>query len=101
MTEQPSAEEFRLDIDPIDSYLKQTPAVIARRKADTANVLAILLVVAVIVSLPLHLLSVWLGPEATDAITAVSDKWYAIISPLAGAAVGAYYATRSTPGREE
>jgi len=97
---EPPDEAFGLDIDPIDAYLRETPAVIERQRASTANIVAILLVVGVVASLPLHVLAVWLSPDATDALTTVFEKWYAMVSPLAGAAVGAYYVSRSASRRE-
>lgn len=62
-----------------------------------------MLVGGAVISLIVYLLTLWIvltlsgnddGTEtslAIDAVHRVFDKWYAIISPLAGAAVGAYY----------
>lgn len=94
MVDQDNGDEFRLDIDAIDSYLKRTPAVIERQRARTANLVAVSLIAGVIGSLPLHLLALWLCPDAADSTGQVFEKWYALVSPLAGAAVGAYYVSR-------
>ena len=94
MANQDVGDEFRLDIDPTDAYLKRTPADIERQRARTANTVAMLLIAGVIGSLPLHLLALWLCPDAAQSTAEVFERWYALVSPLAGAAVGAYYVSR-------
>ncbi len=88
-------EEIQLDTDSLGDYKKLTPAVIERHKARTANALAILLIAGVVASLPIHLLALLFIPESADSIATVFGKWYALMSPLAGAAVGAYYASQA------
>ena len=95
--ERPLAEEFKLDVDPVEAYLQQTPALIDREKARTANLVAIILVSGVVAALPLHLLAIWILPTTADSIGSVFEKWFGIMGPLTGAAVGAYYAVRSEP----
>lgn len=90
-------EEIRLDTEPLEEFLKRTPALIERQKARTANLVALLLVIGVLASLPIYLLTVLTIPESASLVQPVFDKWYALVSPLAGAAVGAYYATRANP----
>jgi hypothetical protein len=92
-----NGESFELDVDKVEGYLTQTPAFIERGRARTANLVALLMVIGLLVSLPLYLLAVFLKPDAASALASVFDKWYSIVSPLAGAAIGAYYATRSEP----
>ena len=94
MADPSNGDEFPLDIDPIDPYLKRTPAIIERQRARTANVVALSLIAGVIGSLPLHLIALWLCPDAAESTGQVFEKWYALVSPLAGAAVGAYYVSR-------
>src|SRR5437762_376719 len=89
--------EFKLDLDPVEGFLSQTPAVIERGRARTANLVAILLVIGLLISLPLYMVALLCKPDAAQSLTAVFDKWYAVVSPLAGAALGAYYATRADP----
>lgn len=93
-------EQFTLDVLPDTRRVQQT---IEIGRAHTANVLAYMLVGGAVFSLLVYLLTLWIvlssggtdnGTEtglAMDAVHRVFDKWYAIISPLAGAAVGAYY----------
>ena len=88
-------EEIRLDTEPLDEFLKRTPAVIERQRAWTANLLAVLLVAGVLLSLPVYLFTLLWKPDSAELINVVFEKWFALISPLAGAAVGAYYATRA------
>ena len=87
-------EEFRLDVDPLENYLRRAPVEIERDRSKTANVISLLLVGGGVVSLPFHLLPLWLLPSSADPIAKVFEQWNAIVSPLAGAAIGAYYASR-------
>ena len=88
------AEEFRLDVDPVENYLRRVPVEMERDRSKTANLVALLLVGGVVASLPCHLWALWLLPSSADPIAKVFEQWNAIVSPLAGAAIGAYYATR-------
>jgi len=90
-----STESFKLDVDRVEDYLRQTPALIERRRAWTANLVAILLVVGLLISLPLYMIALMVKPDAGVPLASVFEKWYAVVSPLAGAAIGAYYAGRS------
>ncbi|MCI0743220.1 MAG: hypothetical protein L0Y72_29690 [Gemmataceae bacterium] len=92
-----NGESFELDLDRVESYLSQTPAVIERGRARTANLVALLLITGLLISLPLYMAAILVNPDASQVLASVFDKWYAIVSPLAGAAIGAYYATRAEP----
>lgn len=92
---QESAETIQIDLESTEQFYRHDiPALIRRDKARTANKLAMVLVVGVVLSLPLYLVSVWLAPDGADRFAIVFEKWYAIISPLAGTAIGAYYGGR-------
>src|SRR5262245_19979513 len=95
MPTPPDEEQIQLDTEPLDDFMKRTPALIERQKAKTANLLAMSLVIGVLVSLPIHLVTLLCRPESADSITTVFEKWYALVSPCAGAAVGAYYAAQA------
>ena len=60
-------ERFELDVDPVESFLRQTPAVIERGRAWTANLVAILLVLSLLLSLPLYMIALLLRPDASQA----------------------------------
>jgi hypothetical protein len=92
-----NGESFELDLDLVEGFLSRTPAVIERGRARTANLVAILLVSGLLTSLPLYMIAVLCNPQAAQSLASVFDKWYAIVSPLAGAAIGAYYAARVQP----
>ncbi len=92
---QEPGESFQVDLESTEQFYRHDLSELIRRdKARTANLLAMVLVVGVVLSLPLYLLSVWLVPEGGDRLAVVFDKWYSIISPLAGTAIGAYYGAR-------
>lgn len=89
-------ESITIDhLEPPDRYFRQdVSALIAHGKARTANLVAVVLVTGVVLSLPLYLLVVWCGPTYVQHSGVVFDKWYSIMSPLAGTAIGAYYGAR-------
>ena len=99
MADEPT-EPIKIDrIEPPSRYMRHDiGAEIEHGKARTANAVAVILVIGVVLSLPIYLAAVWRAPTASDRIAAVFDKWYAIVSPLAGTAVGAYYGARQTSG---
>lgn len=94
MTEEPF-DEILLDIEPTDAYLTRVQADISRRKAKTANTVAVILVSALVLSLPLYLVVAWSAPDKAELIQPVFDKWFAVMGPLVGTAVGAYYIASS------
>ena len=88
--------DFRIDdLELPESYLRLTAeGHIRRSRARTANILAIILVVGLVVALPAYALAISLLPAASDKLAAVFDKWFTIISPLVGTALGAYDGSR-------
>ena len=97
MAEQPS-ESIKLDVDPLETYLRQTPAIIERDKARTANRVTMLLIFGLLWALPLYLVAVlatmWIKPDTSNLVSSVFDKWFSVVGPLAGTAIGAYYGSR-------
>ena len=92
---QESVESIQVDLESTEQFYRHDISELIRHdRARTANLLALVLVVGVVLSLPLYLGSVWLVPEGGDRLAGIFDKWYAIISPLAGTAIGAYYGAR-------
>jgi hypothetical protein len=92
---EPASESFELDVERVQSFLRQTPAVIERDRARTANLVALLLVSGVLISLPVYMIALLVRPDAAASLATVFERWYAIVSPLAGAALGAYYTARA------
>lgn len=85
---QEPVESIQVDLESTEQFYRHDVSELIRRdKARTANLLAMVLVVGVVLSLPLYLASVWLVPAGGDRLAVVFDKWYSIISPLAGTAI--------------
>jgi hypothetical protein len=86
-----SDEVIKFDhLEPPERYM-HPEHLIQRDKARTANRLAMVLVGAVIGSLPLHLFAIWLIPDRFDRFASGFEKWLTIVGTLAGTAIGAYF----------
>lgn len=94
-------ENIPIALDDPQHYLRKLNDRIAWHKASTANKVAVMLGAAVIVALPLHIYATWLAGATPESMANVFDKWYGLMSPLAGAALGAYYASDRTTSRKE
>lgn len=82
----PSGDEHvSLDVDPPGAYLDP----ITKAHADTRNKIALIFTVSMVASLPLYLLAKYFL-KGTDDLDKVFDKWFSVVGPLAGAAIGAY-----------
>ena len=81
-----------LDLEPIKPYLKRVAADIRRSRARTANRVAMTLVYAIVGSLPLYVVAAAVvGSADVDTLTRIFDKWYSIVSPLVGTAIGTLF----------
>ncbi len=90
-----ATESFEMDLEPAGPYLRHDiPALIQHERAKTANLVALILVAGVVLSLPTFVIAAWIKPDGIEVTRAIFDKWYAIISPLVGTAIGAYYGSR-------
>jgi hypothetical protein len=80
----------QVDLEATDSYLSQAKAEVHRSKARTANVVATVLVLGLVLSLPLHVLA--MASSSTEATVTHLDRafqrWYDILAPLVGAVIG-------------
>jgi hypothetical protein len=111
MPDKPTSREdldtpIRLDASESIEQYKET---IAAQHARTRNLVTLILIWAVVLSLPMYLavyiaLVAWKGPDAVAKVEPVFERWFALIGPLAGTAVGAYYVSshsrRRRPERE-
>jgi hypothetical protein len=86
-------DEFTLDLIPVEPYLKRLDAKLRWWRAVTSHIIALALVLAICVSIIVHLAFLCWHPEQQDSITTAFDKWYSVVSPFAGLALGAYYGT--------
>jgi hypothetical protein len=79
-----------VDLEPTDAYLRQVKAEVHRSKARTANWVALILVLGLVISLPLNVLATaWISAESTAThLDRVFQRWYDIFAPLVGAVVG-------------
>jgi hypothetical protein len=96
---QDSSDPIVVDIEPTDSaYRQNVHWRILREREKTANIVALILVWGVVLSLPVYLTVVLIRPDQSDKVSPIFDKWYTVISPLVGAAIGAYYGARVFQG---
>ncbi len=98
MTDSTPDSNITLDLEETTLYLRRVSADITKEKARTANTLAYILVGGLVASLPLHLVALWLLDDATEQISDLFERWFAVVGPLAGAAVGGYYVAASSAG---
>ena len=78
---------FGIDAVPTEQYIKQQ---IAHGHARTRNVVALILVWAIVLSLPTYLLAILLVKNG-ESMDKVFERWFSLVGPLAGTAIGAYY----------
>ena len=89
---QPTGVGSQVDLEETDPYLKRVVADMRRSRARTADRVAIILVSAVVLSLPLYVIAVALaGTVDEDDLARIFGKWYDVVSPLLGAAIGALF----------
>ena len=79
------------DITPKPEIVKRLPAKLRLWQALVSHFIAIILVLALILSILLHAFLLWKIPGEKESIGTAFEKWYAVISPFAGLALGAYY----------
>ena len=90
--EQAGGSQQRVELEETDQYLRRTVAEIRRARFRTADRVASTLVFAVVGSLPLYVLAAALaGTIEKDGLERIFDKWYDVVSPLLGAAIGALF----------
>lgn len=82
------SEEFSLGLDQTEHYRRKVAAEIARDRAMTENRIAMVLVVALVASLPVYFVALWLCPGQAEELSNALEKWFTAIGPLAGAAIG-------------
>lgn len=71
-----------------DLYTRRLNAAINRDRSRTENMIATLLVWAVVLSLPVMVLVTRWLPESSKDFQSLFDRWITLVGPLAGAAVG-------------
>lgn len=100
---QPSKAAPEVELEATDRYLKRVVADIRRSRARTADRVAMTLVIAVVGSLPLYVLAIALvGSIDEDDLTRIFGKWYDVVSPLLGAAIGALFGIAiANPNRDQ
>ena len=84
-------ESASLQLGPIASdadYTHKVNAANSRDRSRTENMIATVLVWAVVLSLPVMLLVMRWLPEASKDFQSLFDRWITLVGPLAGAAVG-------------
>jgi biotin carboxylase len=86
-------DEFTLDVTPVEPYIRKLNARMQWWHAITSHVIALVLIVALCISIIAHLVFICRYPDRQDAIGVAFEKWYSVVSPFAGIALGAYYGT--------
>ncbi len=87
-------DEFTVDlkdITPRPENIRPLPAKLRLWQALVSHLLAVILVGALVLSILLHSFLLWKVPGEHESISVAFEKWYAVISPFAGLAIGAYY----------
>jgi hypothetical protein len=92
-------DQFTLDVTPVEPYVRKLDAQMRWWYAITSHVIALLLVFVLCVSIIVHLFFICRYPERQDAVGVAFDKWYSVVSPFAGIALGAYYGTTRSAKR--
>lgn len=94
-TDQGKDESFVLDTEDVQPFSKRVSAAIAEGRARTENRVALILVLAIVAALPLYVFAIWLLPD-TQEVSQAFDRWFTVMGPLAGAAVGVGYSRSSS-----
>jgi len=81
-------ERVSLDLESTGAYLDP----IKKAHADTRNKIALVFTYSLVLSLPVYLVAKMLGKGADD-LDKIFDRWFSVVGPLAGAAIGAYGAS--------
>jgi hypothetical protein len=81
-------ERVSLDLESTGKYLD----LIKKAHADTRNKIALVFTYALVLSLPVYFLAKTFG-RGMDDLDKIFDRWFSVIGPLAGAAIGAYGAS--------
>lgn len=81
-------EHIDVDVDDVDRYLRKTDAQIRFGRARFENWIGGMLILALVFSLPLYGVLVFLGLERSPNFSVAFERWYAVVGPLAGAALG-------------
>ena len=79
------------DITPNSGNVKNLPAKLKLMQARVSHFISSVLVVSLCASIILYAICLGRYPEQSDVINTAFEKWYAVISPFAGLALGAYY----------
>ncbi len=79
------------DITPGPNNIKSLPAKLHIMRALVSHLIAGILVICLCLSVVLYSILLCKYPEQGNDISEAFEKWYAVISPFAGLALGAYY----------
>jgi len=79
-------EEVRLDLQPTENYRREVQI----GHAKTRNLVVLILTWSIVLSLPVFLLARLVTRTGNEELDKVFDRWFSMVGPLAGAAVGAY-----------
>ena len=84
------------DITPSPENLKRLSVKLHWWRALVSHLIAVILITALVLSILLYALLLCWYPDQDEVICAAFEKWYAVIGPFAGLALGAYYGASKT-----
>ena len=80
-----------LEVEAPENYIRKAHADVKRSEAKTARLVAIVLVLALVVSFPLQLAIFLIEPSSMDRVEPVFRRWYDIVAPLVGMVIGGIF----------
>ena len=84
------------DITPTPENVRRLPTKLHLWRAVVSHIIAAILIISLVLSIILYTLLVCKYPDQQESIRTAFEKWYAIIGPFAGLALGAYYGASRT-----
>lgn len=84
------------DITPTPENVRRLPAKLRLWRAVISHIIAAILIISLVLSIILYTLLVCKYPDQQESISTAFEKWYAVIGPFAGLALGAYYGASIT-----
>ena len=84
------------DITPTTRNVRRLPTKLHLWRAVVSHIIAGVLVISLVLSILFYAYLLCKYPEQKEDINGAFEKWYAVIGPFAGLALGAYYGASRT-----
>ncbi len=79
------------DITPSPENIRRLPTRLRLWRALVSHIIAAVLVISLVLSILLYTYLLCKYPQQEQSVRGAFEKWYAVIGPFAGLALGAYY----------